>query len=186
MAITWGCSKRHPENLGSSRCYQGAKFHSGLTFFDINLVMGYWLFGKLQISEDEIMFLTGGDDPYDDKVVLTKLFHPNLKLLIVIEGPNGSRYYTKVIFVNLIWLLDYLNWYQFASFIFRIFMGKLVVLRWSVDTTGAGDAFVGGLLLNLAKNTQLFKVKHLNKLAEKIIFWIYWFLKDLCHASFYD
>nr|KAJ0211128.1 hypothetical protein LSAT_V11C400160370 [Lactuca sativa]KAJ0211579.1 hypothetical protein LSAT_V11C400160400 [Lactuca sativa]KAJ0212270.1 hypothetical protein LSAT_V11C400160430 [Lactuca sativa]KAJ0212978.1 hypothetical protein LSAT_V11C400160460 [Lactuca sativa] len=59
----------------------------------------------IKISEDEIMFLTGGDDPYDDKVVLTKLFHPNL----------------------------------------------------NVDTTGAGDAFVGGLLLNLAKNTQLFK-----------------------------
>lgn len=27
-----------------------------------------------------------------------------------------------------------------------------------VDTTGAGDAFVGGLLSSLASNTQLFKV----------------------------
>ncbi|XP_057427983.1 probable fructokinase-7 [Lotus japonicus] len=49
------------------------------------------------ISEDEITFLTsGGDDPYDDNVVLKKLFHPNLKLLIVTEGSEGCRYYTKV------------------------------------------------------------------------------------------
>ncbi|KAK7281679.1 hypothetical protein RIF29_09874 [Crotalaria pallida] len=52
----------------------------------------------IQISEDEITFLTGGDDPYDDNVVLTKLFHPNLKLLIVTEGSEGCRYYTKVNF----------------------------------------------------------------------------------------
>ncbi|CAI9261484.1 unnamed protein product [Lactuca saligna] len=88
----------------------------------------------IKISEDEIEFLTGGDDPYDDKVVLTKLFHPNLKLLIVTEGPNGCRYYTKD------------------------FHGKVGGVKVKcVDTTGAGDAFVGGLLLNLASNTQLFK-----------------------------
>lgn len=52
----------------------------------------------MQISEDEITFLTWGDDPYDDNVVLKKLFHPNLKLLIVTEGSAGCRYYTKVCF----------------------------------------------------------------------------------------
>lgn len=51
---------------------------------------------NLQISEEEITFLTGGDDPYDDNVVLKKLFHPNLKLLVVTEGSEGCRYYTKV------------------------------------------------------------------------------------------
>lgn len=40
--------------------------------------------------------MTGGDDPYDDDVVLKKLFHRNLKLLIVTEGSKGCRYYTKV------------------------------------------------------------------------------------------
>lgn len=55
----------------------------------------------MQISEDEIDFLTGGDDPNDDNVVLKKLFHPNLKLLIVTEGPHGCRYYTKVTFISL-------------------------------------------------------------------------------------
>jgi len=54
----------------------------------------------VQISEDEITFLTGGDDPYDDNVVLKKLFHPNLKLLIVTEGSKGCRYYTKVCLPN--------------------------------------------------------------------------------------
>lgn len=55
---------------------------------------------RLQISEDEITFLTGGDDPYDDNIVLNKLFHPNLKLLVVTEGSEGCRYYTKVGFSN--------------------------------------------------------------------------------------
>ena len=50
----------------------------------------------MQVSEDEITFLTGGDDPYDDNVVMKKLFHPNLKLLVVTEGSEGCRYYTKV------------------------------------------------------------------------------------------
>lgn len=88
----------------------------------------------IKISEDEIEFLTRGDDPYDDKVVLNKLFHPNLKLLIVTEGSNGCRYYTKD------------------------FHGKVGGVEVKcVDTTGAGDAFVGGLLSSLASNLQLFK-----------------------------
>lgn len=62
------------------------------------LKMTQVLLSVFQISEDEITFLTGGDDPYDDDVVLQKLFHPNLKLLVVSEGPNGCRYYTKVCF----------------------------------------------------------------------------------------
>lgn len=52
-----------------------------------------------QVSEDEITFLTRGDDPYDDNVVLKKLFHPNLKLFLVSEGAQGCRYYTKVLFL---------------------------------------------------------------------------------------
>ena len=60
-------------------------------------------FMNFQISEDEIIFLTGGDDPYDDNVVLKKLFHPNLKLLLVTEGSEGCRYYTKVHSFIYIW-----------------------------------------------------------------------------------
>ncbi|KAK2965859.1 hypothetical protein RJ640_027146 [Escallonia rubra] len=88
----------------------------------------------IKISEEEITFLTGGDDPYDDNVVLKKLYHPKLKLLIVTEGPEGCRYYTK-------------------EFHGRVSGIKVV----AVDTTGAGDAFVGGLLNILASDPDLYK-----------------------------
>lgn len=67
----------------------------------------------MQISEDEISFLTGADDPNDDDVVLKRLFHPNLKLLLVTEGSAGCRYYTKVLFS------------LFYPYIFFDFAGKL-------------------------------------------------------------
>jgi len=53
-----------------------------------------------QVSEEEISFLTKGEDPYDDAVV-RKLFHENLKLLLVTEGAEGCRYYTKVSLPNM-------------------------------------------------------------------------------------
>ncbi|KAM1505867.1 hypothetical protein ACFXTO_001804 [Malus domestica] len=88
----------------------------------------------IKISEDEIRFLTGGDDPYDDNVVLTKLFHPNLRLLVVTEGSEGCRYYTQK---------------------FHGRVGGVKVK--AVDTTGAGDAFVGGVLDSIASNLNLFQ-----------------------------
>ncbi|PIA49845.1 hypothetical protein AQUCO_01300531v1 [Aquilegia coerulea] len=88
----------------------------------------------IKISEDEITFLTGGDDPYDDNVVLTKLFHPNLKLLLVTEGSDGCRYYTKE------------------------FHGKVQGVKVkAVDTTGAGDASVSGVLWSLVSNMNLYQ-----------------------------
>ncbi|OMO95658.1 Carbohydrate kinase PfkB [Corchorus olitorius] len=85
----------------------------------------------IKISEEEISFLTQGEDPYDDAVV-RKLFHPNLKLLLVTEGPDGCRYYTKE------------------------FSGRVKGLKVeAVDTTGAGDAFVAGTLTQLASDLSL-------------------------------
>ncbi|KAL4341634.1 hypothetical protein GQ457_08G014900 [Hibiscus cannabinus] len=85
----------------------------------------------IKVSEDEISFLTQGEDPYDDAVV-RKLFHPNLKLLLVTEGPHGCRYYT------------------------REFSGRVKGLMVeAVDTTGAGDAFVAGTLSQLASDLSL-------------------------------
>ncbi|CAN1842536.1 Probable fructokinase-7 [Linum perenne] len=88
----------------------------------------------IKISEEEIVFLTGGDDPNDDNVILKKLFHPNLTLLIVTEGSQGCRYYTKE------------------------FKGRVQGVKVKpVDTTGAGDAFVGGLLSSLASDSSILK-----------------------------
>ncbi|XP_044504405.1 probable fructokinase-6, chloroplastic [Mangifera indica] len=85
----------------------------------------------IKISEEEVTFLTQGEDPYDDAVV-RKLYHPNLKLLLVTEGPDGCRYYTKD------------------------FCGRVKGLKAdAVDTTGAGDAFVAGILSQLAADLSL-------------------------------
>ncbi|KAK4489471.1 hypothetical protein RD792_005280 [Penstemon davidsonii] len=99
----------------------------------------------IKISEDEISFLTKGDDPYDDNVVMTKLFHPNLRLLLVSEGKAGCRYYTKQ------------------------FKGRVSGVKVKpVDTTGAGDAFVGAILYRLASDLNLFQDE--NRLREALFF----------------
>ncbi|KAL1342571.1 hypothetical protein HN51_029105 [Arachis hypogaea] len=86
----------------------------------------------IKISEEEITFLTKGDDPNDDDVVLKKLFHPDLKLLIVTQGSEGCRYYTKK------------------------FKGRVAGVKVNpIDTTGAGDAFVSGILYNIASDQSI-------------------------------
>nr|POE50269.1 putative fructokinase-7 [Quercus suber] len=93
-------------------------------------IMSIWNQSDItKISEEDITFLTGGDDPYDDDVVLKKLSHPNLNLLLVTEGAQGCRYYTK---------------------------GRVGGVKVeAVDTTGAGDAFIGGILNILASYPNL-------------------------------
>lgn len=109
-------------------------------------IMSIWDQADLiKISEDEISFLTGADDPNDDNVVLEKLFHPNLKLLLVSEGSKGCRYYTK----------------QFKG------MLPSIPVK-AIDTTGAGDAFVGGLLYNLACDVNLYQDEE--RLREALLF----------------
>ncbi|GMH20640.1 hypothetical protein Nepgr_022481 [Nepenthes gracilis] len=98
----------------------------------------------IKTSEEEIAFLTRGEDPYDDNVV-RKLYHPNLKLLLITEGPDGCRYYTKD------------------------FSGRVKGLKVDVvDTTGAGDAFVAGILSQLAADISL--IKEENRLRDALHF----------------
>ncbi|KDP33160.1 hypothetical protein JCGZ_13425 [Jatropha curcas] len=95
-------------------------------------ILSIWeLADIIKISEEEISFLTKGEDPYDDAVV-RKFFHPNLRLLLVTEGADGCRYYTKE------------------------FSGRVKGLKVdAIDATGAGDAFVAGILSQLAEDFSL-------------------------------
>lgn len=78
----------------------------------------------IKVSDNELEFLTGSDK-IDDESALS-LWHPNLKLLLVTLGEKGCRYYTKS---------------------FRGAVEGFQVK--TVDTTGAGDSFVGALLCKI-------------------------------------
>ncbi|XP_074574100.1 fructokinase-1-like [Curcuma longa] len=80
-----------------------------------------------KVSEVELAFLTGHDSVEDE--VAMRLWHPNLKLLLVTLGDQGCKYYTKD---------------------FRGLVGSFAVEQ--VDSTGAGDAFVGGLLRGIEED----------------------------------
>lgn len=76
----------------------------------------------IKVSDNELEFLTG---KIDDESAMS-LWHNNLKLLLVTLGEQGCKYYTKN---------------------FRGCVGGFPVK--SVDTTGAGDSFVGALLCKI-------------------------------------
>ncbi|XP_042513223.1 probable fructokinase-5 [Macadamia integrifolia] len=97
----------------------------------------------IKVSDDEVAFLTQGD-PEDEEVVLS-LWYEGLKLLIVTDGEKGCRYFTKD------------------------FKGKMAGFAVdTVDTTGAGDAFVGSLLVSIAKDDSI--IQEEGKLREALIF----------------
>ncbi|MBA0549261.1 hypothetical protein Golob_020306 [Gossypium lobatum] len=97
----------------------------------------------VKVSDDEVEFLTKGDPKKDD--VVMSLWNDNFKLLIVTDGPEGCRYFTKK------------------------FKGKVNGYKVkTIDTTGAGDAFVGAFLQAVAKDPNLFNDE--NKLKEALMF----------------
>ncbi|KAK6145792.1 hypothetical protein DH2020_019661 [Rehmannia glutinosa] len=75
----------------------------------------------IKVSDEELQFITQ-NDIIDDEAAMS-LWHNNLKLLLVTLGEKGCRYYTKK---------------------FRGAVDAYNVK--AVDTTGAGDSFVGALL----------------------------------------
>nr|CAD1838904.1 unnamed protein product [Ananas comosus var. bracteatus] len=97
----------------------------------------------IKVSDDEVEFLTQRDPQSEENVL--SLWYEGLKLLIVTDGEKGCRYFTK-------------------SFKGRVpgFSVK------TVDTTGAGDAFVGALLVSIAKDGSLFQNEE--KLREALKF----------------
>ncbi|KAK7394858.1 hypothetical protein VNO78_15399 [Psophocarpus tetragonolobus] len=98
-------------------------------------IMSIWNYADIiKVSVNEIRLLIEGDDPYDDAVIMKKLHHYNLKLLLVTEGARGCRYYTK----------EFKGWV--AGFEVE-----------EIDTTGASDSFVGGLLSIVAAHNHIYK-----------------------------
>jgi fructokinase len=122
-------------------------------------IMSIWQQANIiKVSDEEVKFLTSSyscstpaaasdadhvqtaaavlhdddNDDDDDETVLNCLWHPDLKLLLVTHGADGCRYYTPS------------------------FKGKVASLQvQAVDTTGAGDAFVAGLLSKLVQDFSL-------------------------------
>ncbi|KAL8122507.1 fructokinase-2-like isoform X2 [Apium graveolens] len=80
----------------------------------------------IKVSDNELEFLTGKE--VSDESALS-LWHPKLKLLLVTLGEKGCSYYTKK------------------------FRGNVPGFQVNtVDTTGAGDSFIGALLCKLVKD----------------------------------
>ncbi|PWZ04291.1 Fructokinase-1 [Zea mays] len=97
----------------------------------------------VKVSEVELEFLTGINSVEDD--VVMKLWRPTMKLLLVTLGDQGCKYYT------------------------RDFHGAVPSFKvQQVDTTGAGDAFVGALLRRIVKDPS--SLQDEKKLVESIKF----------------
>ncbi|KAK4433808.1 Fructokinase-2 [Sesamum alatum] len=84
----------------------------------------------IKVSDEELQFLTqtNNNNIIDDECAMS-LWHNNLKLLLVTLGDKGCRYYTK----NFKGAVDA---YQVKT----------------VDTTGAGDSFVGAILCKIVND----------------------------------
>ncbi|KAK4483393.1 hypothetical protein RD792_010579 [Penstemon davidsonii] len=121
------------------KAMEAAKAAGALLSYDPNLRLPLWPSAEeakkqilsiwktadlIKVSDVELEFLTGSDKIDDESAM--SLWHDNLKLLLVTLGEKGCRYYTKN---------------------FRGGVDGYHVK--AVDTTGAGDSFVGALLCKI-------------------------------------
>jgi fructokinase len=92
------------------------------------MLMGWPYAQFIKVSEEELAFLAGTKDL---EAAAKKLWHPNLRLMVVTLGKAGCRYIAA----------------EFSGDV----PGFVVE---SIDTTGAGDGFVGGMLKGLLENPE--------------------------------
>lgn len=95
------------------------------------IMLGWQRANLAKANFQEIVFLSGKNDLRQG---VTQLWHPNLKLVVVTQGEKGCTYFTQ----------------QSQGYIpsFRVK---------TIDTTGAGDGFVAGLLAGVMKNPVLWQ-----------------------------
>ncbi|KAK7262596.1 hypothetical protein RJT34_30171 [Clitoria ternatea] len=99
----------------------------------------------IKVNETELEFLTQNYQVQDIDATAMSLWHPNLKLLVVTLAEHGCRYYTQN------------------------FHGRMETFGVNtVDTTGAGDSFVGALLSKIVDD--LFILEDEARLREVIKF----------------
>lgn len=91
---------------------------------------GWALAHVIKVSEEELAFLAPGFDDVDQAV--RSLWHSSVRLVVVTRGAAGCRYYTDT--------------HQGDVPGFRV--------QRVVDTTGAGDGFVAGLLVGLLEHAE--------------------------------
>ncbi|XP_052207406.1 probable fructokinase-4 [Diospyros lotus] len=84
----------------------------------------------IKVSDNEFEFLTGSNK-IDDEIAMS-LWHHNLKLLLVTLGGEGCKYYTK----------------NFHGAVDAFHVN-------TIDTTGAGDAFIGSFLSKLVDDPSI-------------------------------
>ncbi|GAB4825459.1 Fructokinase-2 [Ancistrocladus abbreviatus] len=140
------------------KAMEEAKKAGALLSYDPNLRLPLWPSAKeareqimsiwdkaelIKVSDNELEFLTG-NDKIDDAAAMS-LWHDNLKLLLVTLGEKGCRYYTKN---------------------FRGCVDGFCVD--TVDTTGAGDSFVGALLTKIVADPSVLQDE--SKLKEALKF----------------
>lgn len=97
-----------------------AKYYIGLGLKEADIV---------KISDNEILWFTGKDN-YDEAVKTLRNNYPNIKLLCLSLGPDGSRAYYKDEYAEV----------------------KAFLQEGDVETTGCGDTFMGNVLHHVLEN----------------------------------
>jgi fructokinase len=130
-----------PSRSATLAAIAAARDHGRLISYDPNLrpalwpsadaarrgILEAWPFANLiKVSQEELEFLSGEQDP---RAATRRLWHDRLRLMVVTGGAQGCWYFTPAVHGHV--------------------AGYRVV---SVDATGAGDAFVAGLLAGLLSN----------------------------------
>lgn len=135
-----------PSRSATLAAVEGAQERGVLISYDPNLRLNLWpsaeaarqgmlegwRFAQIaKVSREELTFLTGLNDL---EVAAQTLWHAGLRLLVITEGRDGCRYVTPE-------ARGYIPGYRVQT----------------VDTTGAGDGFVAGLLAGLLENERAWK-----------------------------